>query len=267
MRTMEFNDVLIPLPWQGTGLTDTGLVRTSNQDAFTLENQIGLWVIADGMGGHAGGSIASQLATQSVVHHVRDSHGILSSGPDQAPSAIRLLRQAVASGDSAIRQRVSTNRDLTGMGTTLVIALLCPGPPTQIAIAHVGDSRAYLLRNHTIQPLTTDHSFVQRLLTEGQITPEEAMTHPQQNILLRALGAEDQATPDIALHTLEPQDIILLCTDGLTKTVSEEEVLSIVSENLALPDRACQQLIDLANAHGGKDNTTVVVISPYRQTT
>lgn len=264
---MESADRFIPPPWQGTGLTDIGLVRTSNQDAFAVENQLGLWVIADGMGGHAGGSIASDLAVKSVVEHVRALSESWSRSADQRTLAVTLLAGAVSAGDAAIRRQVESAPDLTGMGTTLVAALLFSSPHSHFAVAHVGDSRAYLIRSHTIRPLTTDHSFVQRLLTEGQITPEEAKTHAQQNILLRALGAQDQAAPDIAFHTLEPQDILLLCTDGLTKTVSEDEMLSIVSDNLTSSARACRQLIDLANAHGGKDNTTVVVISPHLRTT
>jgi len=250
------------LPWQGTGLTDTGLIRTSNQDAFAVENQLGIWVIADGMGGHAGGSIASQLATESVLTHLRRSHSLLSSPSDQSGIAMKILEQAVATGDSAIRDEVSKTPELEGMGTTLVIALLCQRPPMQLAIAHVGDSRAYLIRKGTIQSLTTDHSFVQRLLTEGQITPEQAINHPNQNVLLRALGADNQSVPDINLHVLEPNDIVMLCTDGLTKTVSDEDILAIVSRNNDSPSEACQQLIERANSQGGKDNTTVVLISP-----
>jgi protein phosphatase len=250
------------LPWQGIGLTDVGLVRTSNQDAYALENTLGLWVIADGMGGHAGGSIASQLAIQSVVDHVQKSYGLFSSNPGKNVACIELLQQAVATGDAAIRHQVSNNPELEGMGTTVVIALLCPDPSTHLAIAHVGDSRAYLIRNGAIRSLTTDHSFVQRLLTEGQITAEEATNHPNQNLLLRALGAEKQSTPDVSLHSLEPQDIVLLSTDGLTKMVDENDILAIVSAKNHSPVEACRKLIERANSHGGKDNTTVVLISP-----
>ena len=259
------SDRQVPLPWQGTGLTHAGLVRTSNQDAYALENQLGLWVIADGMGGHAGGSLASQLAVQSTVRHVRESNNSLWTDVNQSSTATDLLLKAVATGHATIRQQVATHSELEGMGTTVVIALYCPGPPAQIALAHVGDSRAYLVRNGTMRLLTTDHSFVQRLVNEGQITPEEALNHPQQNLLLRALGADKQSTPDIHLHILEPEDIVLLCTDGLTKTATEEEISSTILANRMLPTKACQNLIELANAHGGKDNTTVVLISPSHQ--
>lgn len=258
------NDRPSDLPWQGSGFTDVGLVRTSNQDAYALENTLGLWVIADGMGGHAGGSIASQLATQTVISHVRQSFGLLPSGREQTETAISLLKQAIAKGDAAIRHQASENPELQGMGTTVVIALLCLEPYPQVAIAHVGDSRAYLIRNGTIRSLTTDHSFVQRLLTEGQITAEEATNHPHQNLLLRALGADKQSSPDINLHKLEAQDIVLLCTDGLTKMVSENDMLAILSARDHSPSEACRQLIERANFQGGKDNTTVIVITPSR---
>ena len=258
---MNMNDRPSTLPWQGSGFSDVGLVRTSNQDAYALENTLGLWMIADGMGGHAGGSIASQLATQSVVSHVRQSYRLFSSGREQIETAISLLKEAIAKGDAAIRHHASENPELQGMGTTVVIALMCQEPPPQVAIAHVGDSRAYLIRNGTIRLLTTDHSFVQRLVTEGQITAEEATNHPNQNLLLRALGAEKQSTPDVNLHKLEAQDIVLLCTDGLTKMVREDEILSILLARNA-PSEACRRLIERANFEGGKDNTTVVLISP-----
>jgi PPM family protein phosphatase len=252
-------DLHMPVVWQGFGLSDIGLVRSSNQDAFAVENEIGLWVIADGMGGHAGGSIASSLAVSAIVEHVRALRWSISH--EQHAFAHQVVAEAISVGDKAIHQRTISAPDLIGMGTTVVAALLCPGDPVEMAVAHVGDSRAYLIRNDTIQSLTTDHSLVQQLLTEGQITPEQAITHSQQHILLRALGAEDEAKADIKLHALEPQDIILLCTDGLTKTVSEREMLSIVSRHQSSPAHTCRNLIDAANNHGGKDNTTVVVIS------
>jgi len=169
---------------------------------------------------------------------------------------------AIATSHTAIREKALVHPEFEGMGTTIVIAVYCAGPPMQIAFAHVGDSRAYLIRNGTIRLLTSDHSLVQRLLTEGQITPDEALNHPQQNILLRALGADDQSKPDIHLQDLEPEDMFLLCTDGLTKTATEKEILSTIIADRMTPSKACQSLIELANAHGGKDNTTVVLISP-----
>ena len=254
-------DLERPVVWQGFGLSDIGLVRFSNQDAFAVENQLGLWVIADGMGGHAGGSVASSLAVNSIVEYLRASSEAWPDSQHRHAFALQVLAEAISVGDTAIHQRTVTAPDLTGMGTTIVAALLCPGDSLGMAVAHVGDSRAYLIRNDTITRLTTDHSLVQLLLREGRISSDQAMTHSQQHILLRALGVEDHAKADMALHILDPQDIILLCTDGLTKTLTEGEILSIVSQHRSAPPHACRILIDTANDHGGKDNTTVVMIS------
>jgi protein phosphatase len=165
-----------------------------------------------------------------------------------------------------IRAATESTPDLKGMGTTLVIGLFYPGPQPSIALAHVGDSRAYLIRARCISALTTDHSFVQRLVSEGRISPEEARTHPQQNVLLRALGVEDIVPPDVIIHPLQPHDIVILCTDGLTKALEEQDILKYVLAFQKSPDEMCRQLINAANARGGKDNTTVIVIAPTEPT-
>ncbi len=239
------------LLWQGTGLTDTGLVRKSNQDTFAIENTLGLWVIADGMGGHAGGQIASQLVVDSIVEYI-------GTAPQSNSTT---LSDAVIAGNQAIHQRVKTTPDLTGMGTTVVATLFCPTPSPSVIIAHVGDSRAYRIRDRQMKALTVDHSLVQELVAEGHITQEQANTHPKQNVLLRALGATDEQRPDLEVHPLQPQDILLLCTDGLTKAMSEEAILAIILEPGSSPERICQQLIKNANEGGGKDNTTVVLVT------
>ena len=252
------------LPWQGTGFTDTGLARQTNQDAFAVDNDLGLWIVADGMGGHAGGGTASQLAVKAVTDHVVSS---AISSPDfssRIDQVKELLRSAVAVADSLIRTAADTTPDLKGMGTTVVIGLFCPGPEPSIALAHVGDSRAYLIRDRCISALTTDHSFVQRLVSEGRISLDEARTHPQQNVLLRAVGVEDHLPPDVTIHPLQPTDILMLCTDGLTKMLEEQEILAYMLAPQGSPDAMCRQLIDAANACGGKDNTTVIVIAPSR---
>ena len=248
-----------PLPWQGTGLTDIGLVRQSNQDSFAIENSLGLWVIADGMGGHAGGHIASQLVVSSIVDYVCQAKEKCSHEPYANTTT---LKQAVAVGNKAIHERVKAAPDLTGMGTTVVATLFSQAPESSAIIAHVGDSRAYRIRNRQIQALTIDHSFVQELVSKGHITAQQANTHPKQNILLRALGTAEEQIPDVEIHVLESEDILLLCTDGLTKSISEEEILSIVLESGSTPEKTCQQLIEAANQGGGKDNTTVALVTP-----
>lgn len=251
-------------PWQGTGFTDTGLARQTNQDAFAVDNDLGLWIVADGMGGHAGGEIASRIAVDSLLGTIRaaaSAGGALSVQPSRA---VALLTEALSIAHDAIQRAALQNHELEGMGTTIVVCLLCPGPPFQAVLAHVGDSRAYLLRDRLLQVLTTDHSYVQKLVAQGHITQENASHHPQRNILLRALGIPGQSIPDTRIQPLEPDDVILLCTDGLTKMLSEDEMLSLLSDTQASPTDMSRHLVDRANENGGKDNTTVVLIRPNR---
>lgn len=250
------------LPWIGTGLTDTGRVRTSNQDTFAIDNELGLWVIADGMGGHVGGNIASELAVASIMNHVRTTTQPWPSSGEQLPHATTVLTHAITAGKTAIQNRIVVAPELSRMGTTVVVAWLCPFPTPSVAIAHVGDSRAYVMRDGRLAALTTDHSLVQQLLTEGLITLEDLWDHPKRNVLVRSLGLDFPSTPDIAMHPLDPHDIILLCTDGLMKMISEDDILSVILDSRDSPEKTCQHLITRANAAGGKDNTTVLLITP-----
>lgn len=259
-------DRQVSLSWQGTGFTDIGLARQTNQDAFVVDNDLGLWIVADGMGGHAGGSTASQLAVKAVTDHIASTARSFSDFRNRIDRVEELLRSAVAAADSLIRATADTTPDLTGMGTTIVIGLFCPGPNPSMALAHVGDSRAYLIRARCISALTTDHSFVQRLVSEGRISLDAARTHPQQNVLLRAVGVEEPLPPDITIHSLHPHDIVMFCTDGLTKMLEEQDILGYALTFQQSPEEMCRQLIGAANAHGGKDNTTVIVIAPTERT-
>ena len=248
------------LSWIGTGLTDAGRVRTSNQDAFAIDNELGLWVIADGMGGHVGGNIASQLAVASIMNHVRTSAQPWPSSGDLLRHATTVLTHAITAGKAAIQERIAVAPELSSMGTTVVAAWLCPTPIPTLAIAHVGDSRAYLIRENHLTALTTDHSLVQQLVAEGHISVEDSLTHPKRNILVNALGSGYPSIPDVAPHPLAPQDIVLLCTDGLTKMLSDADILSIIRRTRNNLEEGCRQLIEQSNAQGGKDNTTVLLI-------
>jgi protein phosphatase len=250
------------LPWIGTGLTDIGRVRTSNQDAFAIDNELGLWVVADGMGGHVGGNIASELAVVAIMNHVRSSAQPWPSVSDQLHHATTVLTHAITAGKAAIQERIAVSPELSSMGTTVVAAWLCPLPTPAVVIAHVGDSRAYMIRDERLVAVTTDHSLVQQLVTEGHMTLEDSLDHPKRNVLVRALGLNFPSTPDIALHPLSPHDILLLCTDGLMKMISEEDILSVILESRDSPEETCQRLIARANDAGGKDNTTVLLITP-----
>jgi protein phosphatase len=251
------------LSWQGAGFTDTGLTRQTNQDAFAVDNELGLWIVADGMGGHAGGAIASRIAVDSLVGTIRaacSTDGSLSIEPSKI---VDLLTEALSIAHEAIHNEAVQNPELEGMGTTIVVCLLCPGSPSQAVLAHVGDSRAYLLRDRLLQPLTIDHSYVQKLVSQGRITEDEASTHPQRNILLRALGIPGQASPDTSIQPLEPHDELLLCTDGLTKMLREDQILALLTDAQASPADVSKQLVERANQEGGHDNTTVVLIQPH----
>lgn len=252
------------LSWQGTGFTDTGLARQTNQDAFAIDNALGLWIVADGMGGHAGGDIASRIAVDTILRTIRAAVSTDNTLPIRSSQAVGLLTEALSIAHEAIRQATIQNSELEGMGTTIVVCLLCPGSPSQAVLAHVGDSRAYLLRNRQLHLLTTDHSYVQKLLSQGSLTEDEASRHPQRNVLLRALGIPDQSIPDTKIQPLEPDDTLLLCTDGLTKMLGDDEILSLLSDTQASHADMSKQLVDRANEHGGKDNTTVVLIRPNR---
>jgi serine/threonine protein phosphatase PrpC len=257
-------DHQVSLSWHGTGFTDTGLARQTNQDAFAVDNDLGLWLVADGMGGHAGGGIASRIAVDSLIGTIRavaSAGGALSIQPSQA---VELLTEAIAIAHEAIHQAALQKQELEGMGTTIVACLLCPGAPSQAVVAHVGDSRAYLLRNRLLHSLTNDHSYVQKLVAQGDLTEDEASRHPQRNILLRALGIPGQSIPDTKIQPLEPDDELLLCTDGLTKMLGEEEILSLLSDTQVSPTDMSRRLVERANENGGKDNTTVVLIRPNR---
>ena len=250
------------LPWIGTGLTDTGRVRTSNQDAFAIDNELGLWVIADGMGGHIGGNVASELAVDSIMNLVRAVTEPWPSSDDRLQHATTVLSDAFAAGKTSIQERIAVAPELRSMGTTVVAAWLCLLPTPAVAIAHVGDSRAYVVRHDRLVALTTDHSLVQQLVTDGHMTLEESVDHPKKNVLVRALGFSFPSTPDIALHPLGPDDIVLLCTDGLMKMISDESILSVILDSKGSPEKTCQRLIARANDAGGKDNTTVLLITP-----
>jgi protein phosphatase len=243
-------------------------MRSSNQDAFGLDNQIGLWVVADGMGGHAGGDIASDIAVSIITKEVRSAlAGMFIRKYRAVAQRADLLREAVAAAGAEIQKRASIEVQLSGMGTTVVAALWCSYPSTSVVIGHLGDSRAYLIRRQTIAALTTDHSLVVDLLRAGKLTDVEARKHPQRHVLSNALGLTGYSAPDIAVHPLEPDDQLLLCTDGLTKMLSEAEILAAILTPALSDAERCGALIDHANGRGGEDNTTVLLITPRSNST
>lgn len=241
-------DELIP-----AAISDTGCERELNEDRYAvIECPSGLaWLVCDGMGGATGGELAAQLALDAMRRDLenlppRTSEAALKSAILEANRVIVLRRQ---------------NQAFSGMGTTLVAALFVG---KEISIGHVGDSRAYLIRDGAIQQLTVDHTYVQELVDRGQIKPEEALSHPQAHILTRCIGSEPGLEVSFKKFWIwphrenDPQDFMMLCTDGLYSLVTEGEIANIISQNS--PQRACVQLVELAKARGGYDNITLSII-------
>jgi len=211
--------------------------------------ELGLYLVADGMGGHRAGQVASELAAEAAIRAVDTLRGA-------AVSLAEKLRHAVACSNREIHALAREREELTGMGTTLVAILVSE---ERLALAHVGDSRAYLIRNGRIRCLTDDHSVVGELLRKQKISEAAAREHPHRHVLTRALGVRPQTLPDLAEMTPQPEDMFLMCSDGLTAHLRDEEILAVVSTHED-PQAASEMLVNMANQRGGVDNTTVLIV-------
>jgi PPM family protein phosphatase len=231
--------------------SDVGRVRTNNEDRLLIDEPLGLLVVADGMGGHAGGEVASAMAVTAVAAYVKNS--LVRPGPANQTAA--LLRAAIRTADEAIWTHAYTHHDLRGMGTTVVLAL-CQGE--QVHIAHVGDSRAYLLHHGELRQLTEDHSVVARLIKTGRLTPRRGRTHPLRHQITRSLGSR-QAVADLLCMTWQAGDYLLLCSDGLTNMVEDHDIKELILQGNTDVRAACEALVTRANANGGEDNTSVIL--------
>jgi serine/threonine protein phosphatase PrpC len=229
------------------GVTDPGRRRRRNEDAYVAEPP--LFAIADGMGGAQAGEVASGLAAAVLEEATGDEHSEV-KGEERVASLIMEANRRVF-------QRSHEDAATSGMGTTMTVALVDNSDGT-IAFGHVGDSRAYRIRGGQLEQLTDDHSLVGELVRSGRLSPEEAETHPQRSVITRALGTEPDVDVDTFTTEAEPDDIYLLCSDGLTDMISTREILSVVEGSRDLDD-AARSLIDAANAGGGEDNITVVL--------
>lgn len=235
--------------------TDKGYVRDSNQDAYAVgefSDEVVWAVVCDGMGGAAGGNIASALAVKVISDKINASYR-----EKMRDSSIKnMLDSALTAANIEVYDFAEAQPDLKGMGTTVVCAIV---RDNQAYIAHAGDSRAYVINHDTVNQITTDHSMVQDLLLRGKITAEEAEHHPNKNIITRAVGVDKSIKIDFEQIDLEDDDTLLLCTDGLSNYVKNEEILELMSDkkHYAFADR----LVQKANDNGGGDNITVVIIS------
>ena len=243
------------------GVTDLGRVRTNNEDCFRIVESLNLFVLADGMGGEAHGEVASAMAVETIVKHCTDAQG--DSGTTQLglsePSwseKTRRLTNAVHLANKSIYEAAEANPEQHGMGATLTAGWI---DGSKLSIAHVGDSRAYLLRSGNLQQLTSDHSLVAEQVRRGILTAAEAEESEMQSVLLRALGALPDIEVDTDEHILFAGDILMFCCDGLTRMVIEPEIAGTLQAEPD-PTKAAEKLIALANERGGVDNITVIVV-------
>ncbi|HZP23392.1 MAG TPA: Stp1/IreP family PP2C-type Ser/Thr phosphatase [Terriglobales bacterium] len=240
------------------GRSDVGRVRPSNEDHFGYDAQLGIFVVCDGMGGHAAGEVASHIAVDTVLSFFRNlqpdngNHDYL----EDAPPGARLLAEAVRKANDAILDYAEEHKNTSGMGTTLVAARFSDG---LFSIANVGDSRIYLFREGQLLQLTEDHSLVMEQVRRGMITLEQAKHSSAQNIITRALGTDESTLPDLGEFPAQGGDMLLLTTDGVLRHVDDSEIGSIL---LQLPSlqAACDTLVAAANEGGGEDNSTCVLI-------
>jgi protein phosphatase len=247
------------------GRSHTGQVRSRNEDRIGDAPEIGVIVLADGMGGYRGGDIASRLAVETVLERLRASIPALAPGEIDAATGYvgesLAARQAIASANSLIYQAGKTEPQYQGMGTTLVLAIFYDN---RITVAHVGDSRMYRLRNDRLEQITVDHTLRQEMISRGFFTPAEAHASLAKNLVTRAVGTEASVTVEIREDGALANDIYLLCSDGLTDMVNDHDIHRLLKIYGGDLDEAAGQLIALANEHGGRDNVSVVLARPKR---
>ena len=254
---------------EATGSTDVGRKRQLNEDVFLIDDDLGLYLVADGMGGHAAGEVASRLAADEILNALGDhSNRNEETWPDhwdrdRSETANNLI-DAILSGHDRVTNAVSGNEDLKGMGTT-VVAAMHPAASRTLVICHVGDSRAYRWRHNRLETLTQDHSWVHEQVAAGFLTAEAARTHPLKNVVTQALGGSSQPRVDTLETELRNGDVYVLCSDGLNSMLTDEEISEIIAEDGSLEERT-QRLIRAANERGGNDNVTVVLLRATQMT-
>lgn len=239
---------------KGLFLTDRGQIRSHNEDAggiyFNKDGEM-LAVIADGMGGHQAGDVASQLAAALIQSKWQETAQI------QSPEAVESwLKQAIAEINQKIYEQARNNSECHGMGTTIVLAVCTEH---FLVIAHIGDSRCYLQNEHGFKQITEDHSLVNELVRVGQISKDDADHHPRKNVLLKALGTEEQVSADVRTIEWEKGDRLLLCSDGLSNKLSDDELKEMLQKSADI-EQTGRSLIDLANERGGEDNISLILI-------
>jgi protein phosphatase len=229
--------------------TDPGKVRHNNEDRVLADSELGLLMVADGMGGHQAGETASEIAVTTIASLFRE-------GAVQGGDMEDLIRQCIERANLEIRRQAAENPDLHGMGTTLVLAL-CDA--SKVLIAHAGDSRAYLLHEGRLSRLTEDHSLVEQMIRRGEITPKEALRHRLRNVVTRSLGNQAEAQPEIQSVAWSAGDCLMLCSDGLTNMLDDPRLQKLIVEGGCDLTHTCDRLVEAANHKGGTDNISVIL--------
>jgi len=252
---------------QTASLTDPGRVRDHNEDCIESRPEIGVYVLADGMGGYNAGEVASGMATSLIADGLQDAWNpreVARVSRDQAKAkSEQLIREQILRSNSAIFTTSQNNPECAGMGTTLVMSLFFDN---FVTVAHIGDSRCYRLRGEKMEQITRDHSLLQEQLDSGLITPEEAKLSQNKNLVTRALGIDPTVEPEIHVHEAQPDDLYLLCSGGLSDMVEDEEIRLTLITLKSNPSLTVQQLVQAANDNGGRDNISAMLIrvaEPY----
>jgi serine/threonine protein phosphatase PrpC len=245
---------------QVAGKTDVGLVRANNEDNLGFDTASGVFVVCDGMGGQAAGERASKIAVDTVMGYFRkganEGQEVFGRVIERLSARANALARAIQLANQTIHQEASRDSRYTGMGTTIV-AVAVEGD--EFSVAHVGDSRVYLLRGGVMQQLTNDHSLVMEQVRRGLLTPEDAEKSTVQNVIVRSLGAEESVDPDLADHELLPEDVLLMCSDGLSHFVSDHAITEVLMASPS-PEKACDDLIQTAKASSSNDNISCLVL-------
>lgn len=235
--------------------SDIGKAREMNQDSYYVsdleKDELKLYILADGMGGYKGGEIASSLAVASTRNYIVNN---FKNTKKDRESILILIRDAVEYANKVVYEKANEDEELHDMGTTLDVCLIYNN---KVFIGHVGDSRVYRIRKNIMRKLTTDHSYVEKLLKEGTITKEEAYNHPKKNMLMKALGCSLFVEPDVICKGFLKDDILLMCSDGLTNMLRDNEIYNLLLNN---PDKPEEALINNANDLGGYDNITAIIV-------
>lgn len=240
---------------QAFATSDVGREREINEDYFYIsfpDDQVQLFILADGMGGYQGGEIASKLAVSAAKSYIISNYE--NTNKEVKEELADLVKNALQYANMIVYEKAQAMPELSNMGTTMDICIIYQN---KVFIAHVGDSRVYRLRKEFFRKLTKDHSYVQKLVDEGKITKEESEIHPKKNMLMKAVGCNAFVEPDVLIKGFLKGDVILMCSDGLTNMVSEAEICKIIQEN---PTDATKLLVQKANDNGGKDNVTAIII-------